>query len=61
MDAFSPLAFRSTYSLVVYMYRRNPVEARLFLSSTAVSLGLGLVGSYLYASILTSNMSNTGS
>ena len=51
--SFSPLAFRSSYDLVVHMYRRNPVEARLFLSATAVSMGLGLLGSYLFATLLT--------
>jgi hypothetical protein len=53
MESFSPLHFESTYDLVVYMYKSNPTESRLFLSSTAVSLGLGLIGSYLYASLLT--------
>lgn len=52
-NSFSPLAFRSSYDLVVHMYRRNPVEARLFLSATAVSMGLGLLGSYLFATLLT--------
>ena len=51
--SFSPLAFRSSYDLVVHMYRRNPVEARLYLSATAVSMGLGLLGSYLFATLLT--------
>jgi hypothetical protein len=56
--SFSPREYRSTYSLVIDLFYQNPVAARLFLSVTLVSVGLGIVGSYLYSLLISTDQSD---
>lgn len=52
---FSPRHYHSTYALVLDLFRKNPEAARVFASVTFVSVCIGILGSYLYSLILTTN------